>query len=120
MDLVPNFIHLFKNSKNLNKLQIVSKCLAYLTKLPLDKTSRLTLIQEENLNFIFIYLKKYKFDESLVIVLFDILDHLIDEMNNKLSVILYSDKWNLMEIFQEYLSPSKILGCYNTQSVKIN
>jgi hypothetical protein len=93
--------------------------LAYLTKLPNDKTSRLTLIQEENLKYIFLYLEKYRFDEAFLIVLFEILDHLIDEMNNKLSDILYSLKWNLMGIFQNFLSPSEIKGTYHSQSVNI-
>jgi len=99
-------------------LLIVTKCLAYLTKLPSDKTSKLLLIQQENLNYIFIYLDKYKFDESFIILLFELLDHLIEEMGNKISDILYSN-WNLMGIFQKYLSPSEIKGTYNSQSVSI-
>lgn len=117
IDLVPNFLNLFKNTQNLHKLLLVSKCLAFLTKFPNDKTSRLTLIQEENLNYIFLYLEKYRFDDAFMIVLFEILDHLIDEMNNKLSDILYSIRWNLMGIFQTYLTPSEIIGTYRSQSV---
>ncbi len=96
---------------------MVSKCLSFLTKSSNDKTSRLTIIQEENLIYIFRYIEKYKFDDTILLVLFDILNNLLDEMNNKLSEILYSDKWNLMRIFLYYLSPSEIKGTYRSQSV---
>lgn len=116
-ELIPSFLLLFKSTDNVAKLQLVSKCLAYLTKLPSDKAARLTLIQEENLRILFDYIKKYQFDESIIIVLLDILDHLMEDMNNRLSDILYSEKWNLISIFQYYLAPSKILGTYHSQSV---
>jgi hypothetical protein len=121
MELIPQFLHLFRVKQEENaKLQIIGKCLAYLTKSPQDKTSRLTLIQENNLSLIFDYLNFFKYDEPMLIILFDILDNLFDEMNNKLYEILYEPRWNLMGILKRYLEPSRILGTYYSQNVKKN
>ena len=118
MELIPAIFDLFKKTEDFVKLQILGKCLVYLTKSPQDKTSRLTLIQEENLRVIFDYLERYKYEESFLIILFDLLDNLFDEMNNRLSEILYNQKWNLMGIFKKFLEPSKIYGTFYSQNVK--
>jgi hypothetical protein len=117
MELIPQFLNLFKNTEDLSKLQILGKCLVYLTKNPQDKTSRLTLIQEDNLAIIFLYLNKFQYEESFLIILFDILNNLLDEMNNKLYEILYNPKWNLMGLLKKYLEPCKIIGTYFSQNV---
>lgn len=117
MELIPQFLHLFRHVEDLSKLIIIAKCLAYLTRSPQDKTSRLTLIQEDNLSIIFEYLIKFQEEESILTILFDILDNLFDEMNNKLSDILYSDRWNLMSKMKKFLEPSRILGTYYSQNV---